>query len=77
MRLRLIGVIVLILVLPAPALSDQFDDGQTAFDRKEYATALGFWQPLADEGNVKAQGRIGNLYLHGRGVPKDYTEAMK
>ena len=37
--------------------------------------ALGFYQPLAEEGSPYAQLVIGEMYLDGNGVPRDYVQA--
>jgi uncharacterized protein len=54
-----------------------FEDGKTAFERKEYETALKILQPLAIKGNAKAQNLIGFMYDEGEGVPRNYEEAVK
>ena len=59
----------------APALS-QFDQGYAADSRGDYATALRFWRPLADQGNAGAQYNLGNMYDKGQGVPQDYAAAV-
>jgi hypothetical protein len=33
------------------AVAGPFEDGQAAYDRHDYATALQVWQPLADHGD--------------------------
>jgi uncharacterized protein len=49
-----------------------------AYKRGDYATALRFTRPLADEGNNRAaQFNLGQMYENGLGVPQDYTEAAK
>ena len=53
------------------------EDGLAAFDRKDYATALRLWRPLAEQGDVQAQSRLGVMYILGRGVLQDYKEAVK
>jgi len=35
------------------------------------------WQPLAEQGDVRAQFNLGVMYHQGHGVPQDYTEAVK
>jgi len=54
-----------------------FDEGLTAYNAEEYATALLEWMPLAEEGDAKAQFRIGRMYLGGDGVPKNHKEAAR
>jgi len=65
-----------ILGLTAPAWAG-FDEGEAAFKRGDYATALREWRPLAEQGNAKAQTNLGFMYKEGRGVPQDYAEAVK
>ena len=33
------------------------------------------WKPLAEQGDAKAQARIGFMYSNGQGVPQDYVVA--
>lgn len=47
----------------------------TAFDRADYRTALKVWQPLAQEGDPKAQTIVGEIYEKGLGVAPDYQAA--
>lgn len=63
--------------LAQPAAAGQLEDGQAAYDKSDYVTALGIWRPLADQGNAAAQYNLGTMYLNGIGVPQDYAEAMK
>src|SRR6476469_4305989 len=48
-----------------------------AFDRGDYATALGIWRPLAEQGNAFAQCNLGVAYANGHGVTQDVSEAVK
>ncbi|HUS98544.1 MAG TPA: sel1 repeat family protein, partial [Hyphomicrobiaceae bacterium] len=48
-----------------------------AHQRGDYATALKFWRPLAEQGNAAAQYRLGLIYANGRGMPQDNAEAVK
>ena len=40
-------------------MAGQFEDGGAAADTGDYATALQFWRPLADQGNASAQYNLG------------------
>jgi TPR repeat protein len=53
------------------------DEGFAAYQRGDYRTAYRIWRPLAQRGDVRAQGALGGLYADGRGVPQDYGEAVK
>lgn len=59
------------------AVAGPLEDGKTAYERGDYATALGLWLRLANQGNADAQYRVGNMYADGQGVPQDYAEAVK
>ena len=62
----------------APVSSaDQFEDGLSAAQRGDYATALRLLRPLAIQGDALAQSLLGLLYSKGKGVPQDYVEAAK
>lgn len=61
----------------APALADPLDDGVAAADRGDFAKAIGFWKPLADNGNEFAQFDMGVLYWNGQGVAKDDAEGFR
>jgi uncharacterized protein len=54
-----------------------FEEGHAAYERQEYAKAIGILRPLAEGGNADAQNIVGRMYSLGQGVPKDEGEAMK
>lgn len=58
-----------------PAQLAQFERGQNAFERGDYAIALTEWRPLAEQGLSGAQFGLGALYFFGLGVPQDYAKA--
>lgn len=41
---------------------------------QNYAKAVEWYRPAAEEGLAAAQRRLGNMYLNGRGVPLDYQK---
>ena len=57
--------------------SANYQKGQEAFLKKDYATTLREWNPLAEQGNTDAQFNLGQMYYYGRGVPRDYKTAVK
>ena len=59
----------------APA--DPLKDGIAAYRAGNYAEALRLLRPLAEQGNAKAQGTLGDAYARGQSVPKDDAEAAK
>ena len=60
-----------------PAGAEPFEDGMAAYQRGDYATALKFLRPLAEQGNPQAQYTLGYIYAEGVGVPADDGEAVK
>ena len=56
---------------------DDYTWGFFAYKRGDYATALRFWRPLAEQGHAQAQAYLGNMYVEGEGIPKDIAEAAK
>ena len=74
--LFLCGLVLSIASLTTLAWAD-FETGEAAYQRGDYATALREWQPLAMQGNAMAQARLGGLFHHGQGVPQDYVQARQ
>ena len=62
--------------LAVPAWAD-FQAGMDANNRRDYATALREWRPLAEQGDALAQYNLGVLYRKGRGVPQDDVQARQ
>ncbi len=54
-----------------------FDKGVAAYESGDFATALGEFRPLAEQGDADAQYNLGVMYEKGRGVPQDYKIALK
>ena len=70
-------VAMMLVLLAGPAAAGAFEDGLSAYNRQDYATALRMWRPLADQGNASAQSNLGFMYDIGQGVPKDDVQAVK
>lgn len=68
-------VAMMLVLLAGPVAAGPFEDGLSAYNRQDYATALRTWRPLADQGLVEAQFALGFMYANGEGVPKDYVQA--
>jgi TPR repeat protein len=69
------------LVLAAPALAQTLEEQMRraagAYERKDFATAVSIWRPIAEQGNAEAQTLLGAMYWSGEGVPRDHREAAK
>ena len=50
---------------------------QQLYAEGRYADALSRYQVLADQGSGLAQRRLGDVYLNGKGVPRDAAEAAR
>jgi TPR repeat protein len=58
-------------------IAGPLEDAKAAEKRGDYATAFEIVQPLANQGNARAQHELGFMYWSGQGVRKDYAEAIK
>ena len=54
---------------------DDIDDGIEAYLKRDYATALKLFRPLADQGYASAQHSLGVMYANGEGVTQNYVLA--
>ncbi len=73
---RLALALFLVVVQAGPTWAG-WDEGNAAYDRGDYETALREFQPLAEQGDAGAQYNLGLLYRQGLGVPQDDAEAVK
>jgi uncharacterized protein len=71
---KLVAAVGLLLACTL-ASAAEFAKGLDAMDQGDYATALREFRPLAENGNARAQYRMGTLYAKGLGVPRDYKQA--
>lgn len=78
-RARRITTILLLLALlqPAAAIATTYEEGDAAFQKKDYTTAMQHWHVLAAAGHVRAQLGLARLYYGGLGVPLDYELAFQ
>ena len=59
------------------ANADSLQDGARYFQRADYNRALASWRPMAVQGNPVAQNNLGIMYLDGKGVPQNTSEAVR
>ena len=71
--------LTLIIFIGSAGVSESadFQKGLNALQKKDYATALREWKPLAEQGHAPAQSGLGMMYFQGTGVSKDYKTAVK
>ncbi len=72
---RLFFAALIALSLTANAVAG-FAEGATAYNAKNYSLALKEITPLAKNGHADAQHLLGLMYYMGRGVARDYKQAM-
>src|SRR5437764_5080716 len=78
----LVGLVLLAasfaqLVAQEPTLEHNFALGRIAYERGGYSDALKYWEPLAGQGDPRAQFGLGILYLNGVAVAKDGSQAAQ
>ena len=74
---RIFAVIALTLSFAAPVAAGPLEDATAANDKGDYATALRLLRELAEQGNARAQFKLGDMYGDGRGVAQSNVEAAK
>lgn len=67
--------LLLPLLLAAPAAFADFEEGHEAYAAGDYATAFEAFTAAAQAGDRRAFGKLGALYLYGRGTEVDYQKA--
>lgn len=68
-------MIVVLLGNTGLSWSADFQKGLSAYERRDYATALREWEPFADAGDADAQAALGEMYRKGNGVRQNYKTA--
>jgi TPR repeat protein len=59
------------------ASANEFNDGERAYARQDYARAAAIFSREAEQGQVAAQSYLGYMYAQGRGVPQDDVKAAQ
>jgi TPR repeat protein len=67
----------MLVAVAGAAAAGPFEDGEAAYDRSDWKTAIRLWRPLADHGDSRAQYKIGEMYASGIEQPKSDAEALK
>jgi TPR repeat protein len=77
--MRSVAILVASVLIATSALPAHagWDEGLAAYQRKDWASALREFKPLADDGHAGALSRLGQMTLHGLGVAKDEAAAFK
>lgn len=68
---------ILVVLFSVPAFAGPFEDGKALFEQGKEEAAFEVWKPLAEAGDANAQFWLGQMYDLGRGVAKNYAQAMQ
>jgi uncharacterized protein len=58
-------------------MADALQDGAQAYRTGNYGRAVSLWRPLAAQGNATAQNNLGIMYLNGKGLAQNTSEAVR
>ena len=76
--MAILAMLALCLFDAASAYEDyDYQDGEDAYWQGDYEKALDILRPLANEGDVRAQFRLGYMYDEGKGVNENDREGRK
>src|SRR5215813_1146065 len=70
-----VAALILAVALARSVAAGPLEDALDAAERHDYATAIGLWRPLADQGEVDAQLNLGVMYENGWGVTQNHLRA--
>jgi TPR repeat protein len=76
-RLTMGGAIVAVLLSASSAFAGALENGEAAYNRNDWTTAMRLLRPVAEGGDVKAEHLVAMMYLWGRGVAADPAEAFR
>ena len=65
------------LLLCSSVFASTFEEGVAAYEKGDFATALGLFREVAENGDPLAQNKLATMYALGEGVPKNASEAVK
>lgn len=74
--MRYIALMAVLLATAAAANAQTVKSGIEAWQRADYATAVGIWRPLAEAGDADAAFNLGQAYRLGRGVAINLAAAQ-
>jgi TPR repeat protein len=77
MHLRLILSFFISLLFVGAVRAGDFEDGFSAYQRQDFATALAKFRSAAQKGDLSAHLVIAIMYYEGKGVAQDYKEATR
>ncbi len=69
--------LIVFLVITTNIMANSLDDANKYYNNGNFLKAYELYQVMAEEGNAKAQLRIGIMQLGGEGVSKNLVEGIK
>jgi uncharacterized protein len=72
----LVVSLMLATIVGRAAFAGPLEDGSAAYLNGDWAKAIRLLQPLADQGDPRAEELIGRLYERGAGFPRDFHAAV-
>ena len=76
-RQVILGLTLTFLMGNSVVVAAGYDKGLSAYYRGDYKAALAGFVPLAEQGNAKAQCKLGYMYNNGQGLLENYTVALE
>jgi hypothetical protein len=70
------AALVVLLILAAPASAGPLEDGDAAYVKGDYATALRIFRELSEQNDPRAEFNLGFMYEKGQGLLQDYEQAV-
>lgn len=77
MKKYVLFIATTMLIYSSAIKADSLEEGIAEHYRGNHAHALKLLHPIAEKGNVTAQGLLGQMYLRGEGVSMNYLMALK
>lgn len=75
--MRTIKVTLFVCGMGSQLLAQDFDRGEEFYKARDYASAINEWRPLAEQGDVRAQFLLGEMFDFGLGIPESRTDAVR
>ena len=76
-KISVVAISVVLSMFCTFALAISHDDALKAYGAGDFEAAFKIWRPLAEDGDARAQFRVGELYIEGKGVAKNLAHARK
>ena len=67
---------ILLLSFAVPVIAGALEDGRTAYEHRDFATAGRLFLPLAEQGDAIARYYLGLMYYKSVGVPQSYPTGV-